>query len=73
MHDWKSCGGSKALPRVRIPPSPPAFDNELAAKEGIELKLRKPPKKNSGFIEVDKFTLDDRLESTFFRDSVAVR
>jgi len=24
---------------------PPAFDNELAAKEGIDLKLRKPPKK----------------------------
>ena len=23
VHDWKSCGGPKALPRVRIPPSPP--------------------------------------------------
>ncbi len=23
VHDWKSCGGSKAFPRVRIPPSPP--------------------------------------------------
>jgi len=47
--------------------------NELAAEEGIDLKLRKPPKKNSGLIEVDKFTLDDRLESAFFGDSVAVR
>ena len=23
VHDWKSCGGPKAFPRVRIPPSPP--------------------------------------------------
>ena len=26
VHDWKSCGGPKTFPRVRIPPSPPAFD-----------------------------------------------
>ncbi len=55
-------GSTDELATFNIQKVPPAFDNELAANEEMDR-----------LIEVDKFTLDDRLENAFFRDSVAVR